>query len=176
MLLKKLQNDGSDGGCIRCPHAEYKCNCWVENYEFSFGKKSRDGSGKCNITFTGSNRNRVYGVLFSIPEDERADLTTAEGANSSLPTGYKIIPDFVVSTEKTNEFPDGKVKAITYIAKGAGTDDKNREPYKWYKDQVIKGAEDYELPPLYIEKIKSEFTSKLDQVETRATREQNYLA
>ena len=41
MLLKKLQNDGSDGGCKRCPHAEYKCNCWVKNYEFSFGKNAK---------------------------------------------------------------------------------------------------------------------------------------
>ena len=176
MLLKKLQNDGSDDGCKRCPHAEYKCNCWVENYEFSFGKKSIDHSGKCNITSTNNEKNMVYGVLFSIPEDERGDLTNCEGANSTSPTGYKIIQDFIVSTEKTDEFPDGKAKAVTYIAKGAGTGDKNREPYDWYKDQVVKGAEDYELPLWYIEKIKNDFTAKPDPKQGRAARERNYLS
>ena len=154
MLLKKLQNDGSDGGHKRCPSAEYICHCWVENYEFSFGKSSQDGSGKCNITKTENEKSVVHGVLFSIPENEKNDLTNAEGANSNQPSGYKIIDDFVVRTEK------GDKKTVSYIATGTDTDDKTRQPFDWYKKQVVQGAKDYKLPSWYIEKIVKDFTAK----------------
>ena len=177
MLLKKLQNDGSDDGPKRCPSAEYKYNCWVENYEFSFGKLSQDGSGKCNITKTEDDKSVIRGVLFSILENEKNDLTDAEGANSLSATGYKIEHDFVVRTEKSDEFPDGTAKTVTYIATGTGTDDKTRIPFDWYKAQVVQGAKCYKLPPWYIEKIENDFTDKKDRDDpTRDQREWDYLA
>ena len=179
MLLKKLQNDGRDGGCRRCPSAKYICNCWVENYEFSFGKSSQDGSGKCNITKTENEKSVVHGVLFSIPENEKNDLTDAEGANSLSATGYKIEHDFVVRTEKSDEFPDGTAKTVTYIATGTGTDDKTRIPFDWYKAQVVQGAKDHSLPPRYIAKIENDFTDKKDighpKSKQRSEREWAYL-
>ena len=168
MLLKKLHNDGSDGGPKRCPSAEYICNCWVENYELSFGKESQDGSGKCNITKT-ENKSEVHGVLFSIPENEKTDLSRAEGANSNQPSGYKIIDDFVVRTEK------GDKKTVTYIATRTGTDDKTRKPFDWYKEQVVQGAKDYKLSSWYIEKIVKDFTAKTDDNRVRDKRERAYL-
>ena len=159
MLLKKLQNDGTDDGYERCPSAKYVCNCWIENYEFSFGKLSQDGSGKGNITKTENEKSVVHGVLFRIPDNEKNNLTRAEGANSSSGTGYKIT-DLVVRTKKSDEFPDGTAKTVTYVAKGNGTDDKTRIPFDWYKEQVVQGAKDYKLPSWYIEKIVKDFTAK----------------
>ena len=170
MLLKKLQNDGSDTRSKRCPSAESICNCWVENYEFSFGKLSqKDKSGKCNITKTENDKSVIHGVLFRIPENEKNDLTNCEGANSRSDTSYKIIDDFVVRTEKGDE------KTVTYIATGIGTDDKTKRPFDWYKEQVVQGAKDYKLPSWYIEKIVKDFTADKDDDDVRDKRERAYL-
>ena len=169
MLLKKLQNDGRDGGYRRCPSAKYICNCWVENYEFSFGKSSKDGSGKCNITKTENEKSVVHGVLFSIPENEKNDLTTAEGAIYDSATGYKIKDDFVVRTEHGDE------KTVTYIATGTGTDDKTMQPFDWYKEQIVHGAIEGKLPVWYIKKIEQDFTTKTDKNRERDKLERAYL-
>ena len=176
MLLKKLQNDGTDGGYERCPSAKYVCNCWIENYEFSFGKESQaDGSGKGNITKTENDKSVVYGVLFRIPENEKNDLTSAEGATYSTVGGYEKIDDFEVQTKKSDEFPDGVAKTVTYIATGTGTDDKTMQPFDWYKEQIVHGAIEGELPVWYIKKIDQDFTTKTDKNRERDKLERAYL-
>ena len=180
MLLKKLQNDGSDGRPKRCPTAKPICICWVENYEFSFGKLSQnDGSGKGNITKTENDKSVVYGVLFRIPENEKNALTDAEGAKNSRvgerSGRYERIDDFEVQTEKSDEFPDGVAKTVTYIATGTGTDDKTMQPFDWYKEQIVHGAIEGKLPVWYIKKIQQDFTTKTDKNRERDKLERAYL-
>ena len=52
---------------------------FVQGRRFSFGKVSRDGSGKCDIEATNNAKDRAYGVLYRINAKEKSDLGEAEG-------------------------------------------------------------------------------------------------
>lgn len=112
----------------------------IESYRLTFDKVSIDGSGKCNITST-TQPNRVYGVLFRINLTEAQALDRAEG----LGKGYEKAEVRVVG-------PSGAVVAVAYIANRT---DPLLRPYDWYKEFVIRGATEHELPEAYIDDIRS---------------------
>ena len=58
MLFRRLH--ASD----RAPSAVAIDIGFVRGRRFSFGKVSRDGSGKCDLEATGNLKDRAYGVLF----------------------------------------------------------------------------------------------------------------
>ena len=167
MLLKKLQNDGKEDGHRRCPTAEKKSNCKIKKHRLRFWKKSRDGSGKCYIEYTGNDEDVVYGVLFSIDEIDHGYLSKEEGATSQY-SGYKEEKVSVITD-------DGEIDAFTYTINGEDKIDKTRKPYSWYKEQVVQGAIENGLPEDYIKKIEA-FESKQDKDEKRRTRNEKYLS
>ncbi len=145
MLLKKLQNDGCKDKHRRCPTAEKKSNCKIKKHRLRFWKKSKDGSGKCYIEYTGNDEDVVYGVLFYIDEIDHGYLSREEGATSQN-SGYKEEKVSVITV-------DGEVEAFTYTINGEDKIDKTRKPYHWYKEQVVQGAKERGLPEGYIKKI-----------------------
>ncbi|SVD31126.1 uncharacterized protein METZ01_LOCUS383980 [marine metagenome] len=167
MLLKKLQNDGCEDGHRRCPTAEKKSNCKIKKHRLRFWKKSRDGSGKCYIEYTGNDEDVVYGVLFYIDEIDHGYLSKEEGATSKN-SGYKEKKVSVITD-------DGEEQAFTYTINGEDKIDKTRKPYSWYKKQVVQGAIENGLPEDYIKKIEA-FESIQDMNEKRRTRNENYLS
>jgi hypothetical protein len=80
------------------------------------------------------------GAVYEIPTEEKAALDQAEG----LGFGYDeqsldaLAPD------------EQRLQVQTYIANSTAIDD-NLRPYSWYKDFVLKGAEEHGLPLAYIE-------------------------
>ena len=166
MLLKKLQNDGKEDGHRRCPTAEKKSNCKIKKYRLRFWKKSRDESGKCYIEYTGNDEDVVHGVLFSIDEIDHGYLNKEEGATSQNP-GYKEEKVSVITD-------DGEVQAFTYMINGEDKIDKTRKPYHWYRNQVVQGAIENDLPKDYIKTIEDvEFT--IDKYEGRVSMNEKYL-
>jgi hypothetical protein len=113
----------------------------VIKHQLRWHKKSQDGSGKCNLFFTGDPGHQVYGVLFEISESEKERLDTAEG----LHHGYE---------EKTVDVitASGLVSAIAYYAIIIG---EGFRPYEWYKRYVVEGAIEYGLPEQYVQTLKS---------------------
>lgn len=110
---------------------------FIEGRRFTFGKVSRDGSGKSNIEATGNQRNRVYGVLYKINVKDRESLNQAEG----LGTGYSELNIPVVTSTGTHT-------ALTF----AGSyKEAVLRPYHWHKAMVILGAIEHDLPGEYIE-------------------------
>ena len=166
MLLKKLQNDGCEDKHRRCPTAEKKSNCKIKKHRLRFWKKSRDGSGKCYIEYTGNDEDVVYGVLFSIDEIDHGYLSREEGATSQN-SGYKEEKVSVITV-------DGEVEAFTYTINGEDKIDKTRKPYHWYKEQVVQGAKEHGLPEDYIKKIK-DVESIPDQDQEREKDESKHL-
>ena len=112
----------------------------LPNYKLCFHKRSKDGSAKCNAFRTAEPTDAVIGVVYEIPTNEKPALDRAEG----LGAGYheEIVP--VLS-------PEGeKVTVHAYIADASFIDD-ILQPYSWYKNFVLAGAEEHRLPAEYVE-------------------------
>ena len=113
----------------------------VMAHHLRWHKKSRDGSGKCDIFFTADPDHQVHGVLFEISESEKERLDTVEG----LHQGYE---EKMVEVRTTAGF----VYAVTYYATVI---DGEVRPYEWYKRFVVEGAIEYGLPEDYVQLLKS---------------------
>lgn len=126
----------------RVPSAKAVSVARLERHKLKFHKKSKDGSGKCDIEFTNDPNDVVYGVVFQILVSEKPALDKKEG----LSNGYKEKLVYVFSQ-------NGKsFGAVTYYA----TDiDPSLKPYHWYKEHVVRGATEHHLPSEYIKSIET---------------------
>ncbi len=126
----------------RVPSAKPLGTYSLERHELRFHKYNEDGSGKCDAFFTGNNSDVVFGVLYEIDESEKAALDRVEG----LGHGYN---EKVVSIRGA----EGNVeKAVTYYATKL---DELLLPYTWYKEHVLAGAREANLPSEYIAGIEA---------------------
>jgi gamma-glutamylcyclotransferase len=122
---------------VRCPSAVSLGVAELPGHELKWDKRSRDGSGKCNVVKTNDARAVVYGVLYEIPVGEKRALDQAEG----LGNGYET-----KNTEVT--FTGAPRMATIYFAIDI---DPYLKPYTWYKAFVVGGAKEHNLPEEYIE-------------------------
>jgi cation transport regulator ChaC len=99
---------------------------FVQGRRFSFGKVSRDGSGKCDIEATNNAKDRAYGVLYRINTKEKSDLAKAEGVG----IGYSEANIQIVTAAGTQS-------AVAYVA---SYKEPVLRPYQWYKAMVNAGA------------------------------------
>jgi hypothetical protein len=153
MLTKRLTDPE------RAPSAIPVAVGYVERHRLTFDKVSRPRSGKsakCDMEHTGVAADRVYGVIFRISAADAANLDKAEG----LGCGYKKTECDVVTK-------DGFYRGKVYIA----TDkDQSLRPFHWYKEHVVRGALEHNLPADYIAKL-SAVESWPDPNEDRAKKE-----
>ncbi len=123
----------------RCPSAHAIGVAELPGHELRWHKRSRDGSGKCDIV--ASDAASVFGVLYEIANDEKPDLDRAEG----LGAGYEEIEIEVLCGGESL-----KVKAYR-----ATDTDPARRPYTWYRALVLAGAKEHGLPAPYIAGLES---------------------
>ena len=115
---------------------------WLPGHKLMFHKKSKDGSGKCDIV--PSRAYTVFGVLFEIDSSEEVRLDRFEGLND----GY-------FKTECNARVAAGRyMSAFTYYADPKRVD-AELKPYAWYLNHVIIGAEEASLPDAYVQKIRA---------------------
>lgn len=133
MYSKRLNN--------RIKSAKFVAKGFVKQHKIAFHKTSKDGSGKADCHFSGSDQDKTWGVIFEIDDYEKPILDKYEGIGN----GYNEKTVTVVCGDKS-------YKAQIYIA-----DDKNTDsylkPYDWYLEYLIKGAEEFCLPLSYIENV-----------------------
>ena len=126
----------------RVPSAIKICNASLQGYKFSYNKRSNEGSGKGNIQETNIDGDTVVGVVFKINEMEKPALNAVEGLRS----GYnQTVADLLGENGET-------FQAEVYIADVSAVDN-NLMPYDWYKEFVVTGAEQNDLPAEYIQNI-----------------------
>lgn len=111
----------------------------LAGYQLRFHKRSRDGSGKCNLYFTGHGRDVARGVIYSLRRDQRIRLDEHEGH------GYQPRPVLVHTGLR-------RIRALTYIAPADFLDEALR-PYDWYLDFVIAGARQHGLEQYYVDAL-----------------------
>lgn len=136
MLVERLQAQN------RAPSARPVSHARLDGWQLRFDKSSKDGSGKCHIEPQPGAC--VHGVVYRIDENDFRTLDQAEGVGS----GYhrKRIRKVLLG--------DGsEVDAFAYMAEPGHTEDGLR-PYDWYRDLVLAGAEQHQLPQDFITQLK----------------------
>lgn len=128
MVTKRLRS--------RVPSAKVIGQAKLLNKRMVCNKKSIDGSGKANLV--DSLGDVVWGVLYKVDIEELSKLDRAEG-------GYQRLAMQVLTNEE--DFIESEV----YISLRLTTDP---TPYDWYKDLIISGACEHELPSDYLEYLK----------------------
>lgn len=122
----------------RTPSAEALGCHALKQHDLRFHKPSIDGSGKCDIFYTGDGSDIVFGALFEISPSEKASLDEAEG----LGYGYD---EKIVTILATDGY---SLEAMTYVATKF---DEHLKPYSWYVNHVLVGASETPLPDEYIQ-------------------------
>lgn len=125
----------------RCPSARVLGVAELHGHELKWHKRSKDGSGKCDVVHTKDEKQIVYGVLFKIAASEKSELDKAEG----LGNGYEEKQVQVVF--------EGKPRTVTLYA--ATETDLSLKPYTWYKAFVVAGAKEHKLPKEYIRRLEA---------------------
>lgn len=113
----------------------------LPGYKLAWHKRSKDGSGKCDAFRTGDPADMVVGVVYEIADGEKPRLDRAEG----LGHGYLEKTDVV-------DGPSGPLQVSFYIAERSQIDS-TLKPYDWYKEHVLCGAQDNQLPLDYIAQV-----------------------
>ncbi len=127
----------------RVPGAKWLKTGYVTGRKLAFHKRSRDGSGKCDIPLSKNPSDRVYGVVYDVPEEQVASLDAAE----ALGFGY-------IRTSIEIYFDDGAppVTAATYLGDPPFLDP-SLSPYSWYKELVLCGARQNGFPQTVLDAI-----------------------
>ncbi|MDX1672734.1 MAG: gamma-glutamylcyclotransferase family protein [Balneolaceae bacterium] len=125
----------------RIPSARLIGKAVLPGHSLMWHKHSfRDGSAKCDIVETGQASDEVYGVLYEIDRTEKPILDRIEERGK----GYE--------QKKIKVKPEGgtATSAFTYYAIAKN---KRLKPYGWYKNLVLAGAREHNLPKFYLESI-----------------------
>lgn len=113
---------------------------------------------------------KVWGVLFSVGNEDQEKLDRAEGVGH----GYqkmRIHLDHYMN-ETMALLSTTRIWAETYVATKR---DAKYLPYDWYKNYVITGAVEQKFPEDYIEYLQ-QIPSKIDQNKNRREREESFLS
>jgi gamma-glutamylcyclotransferase (GGCT)/AIG2-like uncharacterized protein YtfP len=108
----------------------------LSHHQLCFHKIGQDGSAKCDAFETGVAQHVIYGVVYRIDPEHKPMLDSAEG----LGNGYEI-KEVLVSMENGEE-----TTAFTYYATHLNP---ALKPMDWYKQHVIRGALENNLPVSY---------------------------
>lgn len=109
----------------------------LPGYRLEFHKRGQDGSGKCNIRFTGEAVDRVFGVVYSLDPQQVPILDRFEGP------GY----------ERRHITVDvgGQARPVfAYVALDHHCDPRLR-PFRWYLQLVLCGALYHRFPSRYLD-------------------------
>lgn len=119
----------------RVASAQFISRGFVPDWGLCFHKRSKDGSGKCNIV---PGHTGIHVAVFDISVEDKVELDAIEGIGS----GYLHL-DLQVP---------GIGVCATYAAADTHIDD-TLLPYSWYRELVTLGAETHRFPAEYVNAI-----------------------
>ena len=121
----------------RTPDAKPIGAAKLAGYALRFHKIGDDGSGKCDAYFMGDGH-ELFGVMYEMSDFDLEKLDGIEGE------GYQRIRVTVLAEEPVDVF--------TYVVKEEFIDP-DIQPYAWYKNFVLAGAREHDLPDDYMSAI-----------------------
>ena len=141
----------------RAPSAVLEGTFRLHQFELLFHKIGRDGSGKCDASFTGQDHDVVYGRVFKVTTADKKSLDQCEG----LGRGYEL-RHVKVQSETGQTYT-----AFTYVATSI---DPELAPFCWYRQHVLIGASEANFPQSYIKEKLTVFCRR-DPKQKRRNRE-----
>ncbi|MGD8955892.1 MAG: gamma-glutamylcyclotransferase [Chromatiaceae bacterium] len=114
----------------------------LPGHRLAFHKVGRDGSAKCDASFTDAVADRVHGVIYRIDSRHKARLDAKEG----LGHGYEQ------KTVEVQLLDQRTSSAFLYYATHV---DASLRPFTWYREHVLHGARAHTLPGHYIAAIQA---------------------
>jgi len=112
----------------------------LDNYELNFDKVARGGTGTGNLVI--AEGKVVWGVLYRLTEQQMRKIDHFEG-----------VPNHYRRSEVTVQDADGnRITAQVYLA---GKVRRGLKPDRLYLKRILEGAEEHNLPPDYIEQLRS---------------------
>ena len=128
---------------LRVPSASCIGTGILKEHELRFHKvSSKDGSAKCDAVATADPDQVVYGVVYRIDEAEKPALDRAEG----LGLGYELQNALIQMASGAD------VRAFYYFATSINPE---LRPLDWYREHVLRGARENNLPGAYIRSIEA---------------------
>jgi gamma-glutamylcyclotransferase len=112
----------------------------LPQHQLLFHKSGKDGSGKCNAFYTGTDQHAVIGILYELDSTEKTILDRIEGVG----WGYEL------SEVQVSCAQGAWHSCFTYSAIRFATD---LQPYTWYLNHVLTGAQAAGLPADYVAAI-----------------------
>lgn len=129
----------------RTPSCQSVGLAYLPGHALRWHKRSNeDGSGKCDALQMPTDSDVLWGVLFEIPEAEKERLDRAEAVEH----GYIEKAVRVVAGDRS-------VTAFTYVADPDWIDS-SLQPFTWYRDLVLAGAQEHSLPTECLESISAQ--------------------
>jgi gamma-glutamylcyclotransferase len=135
MLSQRLQ--------ARCKSASVSCIASVSGYRLALSKMSRDGSGKATIVADPTSR--VCGVVFNISSEDATELDRIEWRGKGC--------ERVELTALTH--PEGSSITVTAYIAHEDFIDPGLKPYDWYRDLIVMGAQEHNLPADYVATLRA---------------------
>jgi len=139
----------------RAPSSKVLSVGQLVGFELCWNKRSKDGSGKCSITETGHPNHVVWGVAYEMSADDKSNLDRVEGVGRGY--GERAVK---IQTES------GRLSATSYYATSISP---GIQPYDWYRDLVIAGALEHQLPTEYVQTIQNVATVRDSDAKRVAT-------
>ena len=127
----------------RVPSAWSVTTARINNYRFICNKIG--GNRVCYANIEYDENSHLYGVIYKLKPDDFNTLDIYEG-------NYQ-------RTEVKVETNSKEINAITYISDYTGD---NLQVADWYKEHILTGAREHQLPEEYIQTIKKELTRKAE--------------
>ena len=121
----------------RTPGVRLLGTACLPDWSLSFGKRSKDESGKCTLQ---PGTDGVHFAIYTMGTDDKNVLDAVEG----LGNGYDEI---------RLEIP-GYGECFSYIAQDAFVDE-SLVPYDWYRAFVLAGARFHGFPDHYVRRIEA---------------------
>ena len=134
----------------RVASAEPVAKGYVSGRRLAFHKCGADGSGKADAAYTGRASDCVWGVVYSLSEDDKPVLDAYE----FLGVGYDSETVLVHLAEES-------IYASIYVARSESIDPVLK-PYSWYLRFVLLGAIEHNLPADYLQRL-DEVEAELDE-------------
>jgi hypothetical protein len=126
----------------RIPDASVHSVATLTRHQLCWRKNDRGQSGKCDIDFTDHPDDIVYGVIYLMTHAEKLELDVYETAGFGY--DHKHIEVTTIDGET--------IEAFTYYALDI---DHDQQPFHWYKEHVVRGAEEHDFPGHYVEHIRA---------------------
>lgn len=122
----------------RVPSSLYIESVKLNGYQLDFSVKGIDGSGKCNMRYTGRSEDHVHAAVYHMAKEEKVLLDAFEGDSYAV----EIL---TVEGRQTHE-------VFVYLGKPEYLDS-TLKPFCWYRDIVLHGARSREYPETYLQTI-----------------------